>query len=227
MGSPLWCSVLAISTSQWGMQIQSRTCWSGGWKWRIQVPEQGGCEYPSPSQSHHSYFPTSPLGQVHIYFPIGYLDVVFPKLTSPPYRMKMDVRQYGHKSLSNPPNLAQTGNHHTLLPPARMPDTPVCNEIYAAGLMNPQSADRLWYTNRCSIKLAVTMFKAAELECCLQSLSSHRIVVLEPAPASAPANGHGYNSGAAKQQKGRRQLYPGNGKCTADRWALLYKDRSC
>ena len=92
-----------------------------------------------------------------------------------------------YKTLSNPPNLAQTVNHHTLLPAARMPDTPVCNEIYAAGLMNPQSADRLWYTHRCSIKLAVTMFKATELECCLKSLSCHRIGVPEPSPASAPA----------------------------------------
>ena len=41
---------------------------------------------------------------------------------------------------------------------ARMPHTPVCNEMYEASLMNPSAADRIWYTHRCNLKLAVTMF---------------------------------------------------------------------
>ena len=175
MGSSLGCSVLVISACRFNRELAEVVDENDGSKYQsigvVNIQAQDKVTTPALSNL--------PLGQVHIYFPIGYLDVIFPKLTSPPYRMKMDVRQYGHKTLSNPPNLAQTVNHHTLLPAARMPGTPVCNEIYAAGLMNPLSADRLWYTNRCSIKLAVTMFKAAELECCLKSLSCH---VPEPSP---------------------------------------------
>ena len=127
-----------------------------------------------------------PLSIVHIYFPIGYLEIILPKLTSSSYRMRMDERQYGHQTISNPPNLAQTTSHHTLLPVTRMPDTPLCNEIYAAGRMNSQTADWMWHTNCCSIKLAVTMFRTVELERCICSLSFHRTVVPEPTSALAP-----------------------------------------
>ena len=85
------------------------------------------------------------------------------------------------------PNFAQTENHYITPPDARMPDTPICNEMYEAGLMNPSTADRIWYTHRCNLKLAVTMFKPAELECCINSLSARRLVVPEPAPASSTA----------------------------------------
>ena len=64
---------------------------------------------------------------------------------------------------------------------------PVCNEMYEAGLMNLSTADRIWYTHRCNLKLAVTMFKPAELECCLNSLSARRLVVPESASASSIA----------------------------------------
>ena len=83
---------------------------------------------------------TLPLQQVHIYFPVGFLDVVLPKLTSPPYMMNMRGAPAGS------PNFAQTENHYITLPDARMPHTPVCNEMYEAGLMNPSAADRIWYT---------------------------------------------------------------------------------
>ena len=124
---------------------------------------------------------TLPLQQVHIYFPVGFLDVVLPKLTSPPYTMNMRDAPAGS------PNFAQTENHYITLPDSRMPHTPVCNEMYEAGLINPSSADRIWYTHRCNLKLAVTMFKPEELECCINSLSARRLVVPKPAPASSTA----------------------------------------
>ena len=111
---------------------------------------------------------TLPLQQVHIYFPVGFLDVVLPKLTSPPYMMNMREQPAGS------PILAQTENHYITLPDALMPHTPVCNEMYEAGLMNPAGADRIWHTHKCNLKLAVTMFKSEELECCINSLSAHR-----------------------------------------------------
>ena len=76
-------------------------------------------------------------------------------------------------------------NHYVTLPDALMPYTPVCNEMYEAGLMNPAVADRIWYTYKCNLKLAVTMFKSEELECCINSLSARRLVVPKPAPASS------------------------------------------
>ena len=123
---------------------------------------------------------TLPLQQVHIYFPVGFLDVVLPKLTSPPYMMNMQGAPAGS------PNFAQTENHYITLPDARMPHTPVCNEMYEAGLMNPSAADHIWYTHRCNFKLAVTMFKPEKLECCINSLSARRLVP-KPAPASSTA----------------------------------------
>ena len=75
---------------------------------------------------------TLPLQQVHIYFPVGFLDVVLPKLTSPPYMMNMRDAPAGS------PNFAQTENHYITLPDARMPHTPVCNEMYEAGLRTRQ-----------------------------------------------------------------------------------------
>ena len=124
---------------------------------------------------------TLPLQQVHIYFPVGFLDVVLPKLTSPPYMMNMREQPAGS------PILAQTENHYIILPDALMPHTPVCNEMYEAALMNPASADRIWYMHKCNLKLAVTMFKSEELECSINSLSARRLVVPKPAPASSTA----------------------------------------
>ena len=79
---------------------------------------------------------TLPLQQIHIYFPVGFLDVVLPKLTSPPYMMNMREQPAGS------PVLAQTANHYTTLPDALMPYTPVCNEMYEADFLNP-AADRI------------------------------------------------------------------------------------
>ena len=124
---------------------------------------------------------TLPLQQAHIYFPVGFLDVVLPKLTSPPYMMNMREQPAGS------PVLAQTANHYITPPDALMPHTPVCNEMYEAGLLNPAVADRIWYTYKCNLKLAVTMFKSEELECCINSLSARRLVVPKPAPASSTA----------------------------------------
>ena len=124
---------------------------------------------------------TLPLQQIHIYFLVGFLDVVLPKLTSPPYMMNMREQPAGS------PVLAQTANHYITLPDALMPHTPVCNEMYEAGLLNPAVADRIWYTYKCNLKLAVTMFKSEELECWINSLSARRLVVPHPAPASSTA----------------------------------------
>ena len=68
-----------------------------------------------------------------------------------------------------------------------MSNTPVCNEMYEAGLLNPAVADRIWHTYECNLKLAVTMFKSEELECCVNSLSARRLVVLNPASALSTA----------------------------------------
>ena len=159
---------------------------------------------------------TLPLQQVHIYFPVGFLDVVLPKLTSSPYMMNM--RRAPADSL----NLAQTENHYITLPDARMPHTPVCNEMYKAGLMNPSRADRIWYTHRCNLKLAVTMFKPAELECCLNSLSARRLVVsavflncTNNLATDRCVNGNGHCCPATTKQRGRHTFHPRSRKCLA------------
>ena len=43
-----------------------------------------------------------------------------------------------------------------------MSHTPVCNEMYKAGLMNSAVADRIWYTYKRNFKLAVAMFKSQQ-----------------------------------------------------------------
>ena len=48
---------------------------------------------------------TLPLQQIHIYFPAGFLDVVLPKLTSPPYMMNMREQPAGSPILA-------TENHY-------------------------------------------------------------------------------------------------------------------
>ena len=99
----------------------------------------------------NSALTTLPLQQVHIYFPVGFLDVVLPKITSSSYMMNL------RRTPADSPNLAQTENHY-ITPRSPHANTPVCNEMYEAGLMNPSTADRIWYTHRCNLKLAVTMY---------------------------------------------------------------------
>ena len=39
--------------------------------------------------------------QIHIFFPVGFLDVVLPKLTSPPYMMNMREQPVGSPVLAH------------------------------------------------------------------------------------------------------------------------------
>ena len=139
--------------------------------------------------------------------------MVLPKLTSPPYLMNM------RSAPADSPNFAQTENHYITLPDAHMPHTPICNKMYEAGLMNPSAADRIWKTHRCNLKLAVTMFKPAELECYINSLSACRLVVPKPAPASSTAQTiwlltqAQMDMGATTKQKGRHTFHPRPRKC--------------
>ena len=116
-----------------------------------------------------------PLQHVHIYFPVCYLDVVLPKLAQPPYNMKP------RPVAASPSSIVQSENYYFVLPEARMPDTPVLNEMYETGLLHPETANKVWFIHSCSLKLAVTMFTPTELECCHQNLAAHRLVVPDPA----------------------------------------------
>ena len=93
---------------------------------------------------------TLPLQQVHIYFPVGFLDVVLPKLTSPPSTMSM------RDAPASSPNVAQTENHYITLPDARMPHTPFVmkcmKQAYEPVFGGPHLA-----SHRCNLKLAGTI----------------------------------------------------------------------
>ena len=61
-----------------------------------------------------------PLQHVHIYFPVGYLDVVvLPELAQPPCKMKP------RPAAVSPSSIVQSENYYFVLPKAQMPDTPV------------------------------------------------------------------------------------------------------
>ena len=105
-----------------------------------------------------------PLQQVHIYFPVCYLDVALPKLAQPPYNMKP------RPVAASPSSMVQSENYYFVLPEARMPDTPVLNEMYETGLLHPETAKKIWFIHSCSLKLPVTMFTPTELECSHQTL---------------------------------------------------------
>ena len=64
-----------------------------------------------------------PLQHVHIYFPVGYLDVVLPKPAQPPYKMKP------RPVAVSPSSIVQSENYYFVLSEAQMPDTPVLNEM--------------------------------------------------------------------------------------------------
>ena len=79
-------------------------------------------------------------------------------------------------------NLAQTENHYITLPDARMPHTPVCNEMYEVGSMNPFTADRnaiLSWLLLCSSRRNWNTVS--------DSLSACQLVVPEPASAFSVA----------------------------------------
>ena len=80
-----------------------------------------------------------PLQHVHIYFPVCYLDVVLPKLAQPPYKMKP------RPVAASPSSIVQSENYYFVLPEARMPDTPVLNEMYETGLLHPETANKVWF----------------------------------------------------------------------------------
>ena len=110
--------------------------------------------------------------------------------SNPPHELKLDSC---HQTHANPAasNWTYFGEYH--LPPAEMSETPHINQLHQANPMDLQAARHMWYINRCSFQLAISMFNSTEVQRCIETAEAGKLLVSVQPWESLLSNSFGFS----------------------------------